>query len=103
MVVADSGVGIREEDLPRLGEPFFQASTTYDRAHEGTGLGLSVVRGLVALHRGTMNIESAPGRGTVVTLTLPIDCRWAPSLAAESERVRVLARPLERLPILKTA
>jgi cell cycle sensor histidine kinase DivJ len=103
IVVADSGVGIREEDLPRLGEPFFQASTTYDRAHEGTGLGLSVVRGLVALHRGTMNIESAPGRGTIVTLTLPIDCRWAPSPTAESERVRVLARPLERLPILKTA
>ena len=103
IVVADSGVGIREEDLPRLGEPFFQASTTYDRAHEGTGLGLSVVRGLVALHRGTMNIESAPGRGTIVTLVLPIDCRGAPSLPAESERVRVLARPLERLPVLKTA
>jgi cell cycle sensor histidine kinase DivJ len=65
-------------DLARLGDPFFQAKDTYDRPYEGTGLGLSVVRGLVGLHGGAMKIESAPGEGTRVTITLPLDCRSVP-------------------------
>ena len=76
LCVSDSGFGIREADLPRLGTPFFQAGTGgYKRAHEGTGLGLSVVQGLVGLHGGAISIESAPDQGTVVTVTLPLDCR----------------------------
>jgi two-component system, cell cycle sensor histidine kinase DivJ len=71
--VTDSGIGILAEDLPRLGQPFFQAKGTYDRAYEGTGLGLSVVRGLVGLHGGTLEIESAPGSGTRVCLRIPAD------------------------------
>jgi cell cycle sensor histidine kinase DivJ len=72
IIVADTGVGIAAEDLPRLGTPFFQAGTAgYARSHEGTGLGLSVVQGLVGLHGGTIRIESAPGAGTAVTVTLP--------------------------------
>ena len=71
--VTDSGIGISAEDLPRLGQPFFQAKGTYDRAYEGTGLGLSVVRGLVGLHGGTLEIESAPGSGTRVCLRIPAD------------------------------
>jgi cell cycle sensor histidine kinase DivJ len=70
--VADNGIGIREADLPRLGDPFFQAGDLHRRPHEGTGLGLSVVRGLVGLHHGTMAIESGPGAGTAVTITLPL-------------------------------
>lgn len=73
--VTDTGIGIAEADLPRLGDPFFQAGPAYARAHEGTGLGLSVVRGLVGLHHGDLTIESAPGEGTVVTVSLPLDCR----------------------------
>jgi cell cycle sensor histidine kinase DivJ len=73
--VSDTGVGVPELDLPRLGDPFFQAGTTYDRPHEGTGLGLSVVRGLVALHGGSLSIESGVGEGTCVTVRLPFDCR----------------------------
>jgi cell cycle sensor histidine kinase DivJ len=103
LVVADTGIGIPEEDLPRLGDPFFQAGTAYDRAHEGSGLGLSVVRGLVGLHRGTMMIESSPGRGTVVSVKLPLDCRSGASHLAVVDRVRPLVRPLERAPVLKTA
>ena len=64
-----------KQDLPRLGDPFFQAGSAYSRSHDGTGLGLSVVRGLVGLHRGELTIESAPGEGTAVTVSLPIDCR----------------------------
>ncbi|MDP3255888.1 MAG: PAS domain-containing sensor histidine kinase, partial [Bosea sp. (in: a-proteobacteria)] len=59
--VSDTGIGISAQDLPRLGDPFFQAKGSYDRAYEGTGLGLSVVRGLVGLHGGRLTIESAPG------------------------------------------
>lgn len=70
--VADTGIGIPENDLPRLGDPFFQSGEVHRRSHEGTGLGLSVVRGLVGLHRGRMSIESGAGAGTTVTVCLPI-------------------------------
>jgi cell cycle sensor histidine kinase DivJ len=72
--VIDDGIGIAEEDLGKLGAPFFQARSSYDRPYEGTGLGLSVVRGLLGLHDGTIAIESAPGAGTTVTVTMPLDC-----------------------------
>jgi len=73
--VIDSGIGISAADLARLGDPFFQASASHDRAYEGTGLGLSVVRGLVGLHGGSITVESAPRKGTSVTVRLPLDCR----------------------------
>ncbi len=71
--VRDTGIGISEKDLRRLGTPFVQADSGYDRRHEGTGLGLSVVKGLADLHGGTMTIESRLGEGTCVTVRLPID------------------------------
>ncbi len=70
--VSDTGIGIAAADLPKLGDPFFQAKGSYDRSHEGTGLGLSVVRGLVGLHGGRLTIESAPGTGTRVAVRLPV-------------------------------
>ena len=69
----DTGIGMANEDLHRLGEPFFQAANNYDRAHEGTGLGLALVRGLVGLHGGSLRIESTQGEGTCVSLLLPWD------------------------------
>ncbi|BCH26030.1 sensor histidine kinase [Mesorhizobium sp. L-8-3] len=71
--VADTGIGIAEADLGRIGQPFTQIQNDYTRQFEGTGLGLSVVRGLVGLHQGTMTIESALGQGTTVAISLPID------------------------------
>ena len=83
--VSDTGIGISAVDLPRLGDPFFQAKGAYDRAYEGTGLGLSVVRGLVGLHGGRLTIESAPGIGTRVAVRLPVEgCRSR--LAAGQDR-----------------
>ncbi len=72
IVVADTGCGIAEADLSQLGSPFFQARQSYDREHEGTGLGLSVVRGLVGLLGGSLLIESAPDAGTRVVIRLAI-------------------------------
>jgi cell cycle sensor histidine kinase DivJ len=73
--VADTGIGISPRELPHIGDPFYQARDSYDRPYEGTGLGLSVVRGLVGLHGGAITIESAAGEGTCVTVRLPADCR----------------------------
>ncbi|MCO5156897.1 MAG: PAS domain-containing sensor histidine kinase [Aquamicrobium sp.] len=69
--VNDTGIGIAGDDLARLGTPFTQVQNDYTRQFQGTGLGLSLVKGLVKLHGGTMSIESAPGLGTTVTVGLP--------------------------------
>jgi cell cycle sensor histidine kinase DivJ len=71
-IVRDTGIGIAPHDLPRLGTPFIQADAGYERRYEGTGLGLSMVKGLAALHGGSMRIESILGDGTTVTVTLPL-------------------------------
>ena len=71
--VADTGIGISTEDLPYVGTSFFQARSAYDRPYDGTGLGLSVVKGLIALHGGSFDIESELGKGTRVTVRLPRD------------------------------
>jgi len=71
-IVRDTGIGIAADDLPRLGTPFMQADAGYERRYEGTGLGLSMVKGLAALHGGDMKIESILGSGTTVTVTLPL-------------------------------
>ncbi len=71
--VSDTGIGISADDLDRIGEPFMQVQTDYTRQYEGTGLGLSLVKGLVALHEGEMSIDSAPGLGTTVSISLPLD------------------------------
>ena len=73
--VADTGIGIGAADLACLGDPFFQARASLSRPYEGTGLGLSVVRGLIGLHGGSIAIESELGKGTIVTVRLPLDCR----------------------------
>jgi cell cycle sensor histidine kinase DivJ len=76
-VVEDNGVGINEEDLARVGEPYFQARASYDRRHGGTGLGLSIVKGLARLHGGELSIHSRIGEGTRVSVRLPLDCERA--------------------------
>jgi len=88
LTVEDTGVGIDEEDLPRLGEAFFQARASYDRRHDGSGLGLSIVKGLVRLHDGEMDIRSRLGDGTRVIVRLPIN--------GESEQTVVKPIEIER-------
>jgi len=65
--VVDDGVGISPEDLDRVFEPFFSTR----RRGKGTGLGLSIVKNIVERHRGDIHIESGPGHGTTVLVTLP--------------------------------
>jgi cell cycle sensor histidine kinase DivJ len=80
MNIEDTGVGIGEIDLPRLGEAFFQAHTSHHLHHDGSGLGLSIVKGLVHLHGGEIEIKSRLGEGTRVTVRLPFECQTSPSV-----------------------
>jgi cell cycle sensor histidine kinase DivJ len=73
ITVSDTGIGIAAEKLGLIGSPFMQVHSDYARQYEGTGLGLALVKGLVALHGGTFRVESEPGVGTVVTVTVPLD------------------------------
>ncbi|MBK8008444.1 MAG: PAS domain-containing protein [Rhizobiales bacterium] len=93
LIVSDTGVGIPESDLARLGDPFFQGRSTYDRTYEGTGLGLSVVMGLVKLHGGTVEIESRLSRGTKVLVRLPLDCQPNMKAAANNQITKFPQRP----------
>ncbi|MGD9541391.1 sensor histidine kinase [Methylocystis sp.] len=93
IAVADDGVGVAPCDLARLGDPFFQARASSDRRHEGTGLGLSMVRGLVGLHDGSITVESGPQAGTTVSVRLPLDCRQRRGTAGSPARIEAIARP----------
>ncbi|WP_298913668.1 PAS domain-containing sensor histidine kinase [uncultured Algimonas sp.] len=69
--VSDTGIGISEEDIARLAQPFEQIDSQHSRKHEGTGLGLALSKSLVELHGGDLSISSDLGQGTTVTFTLP--------------------------------
>lgn len=69
--VSDTGIGIPEDKLSIIGQPFMQIDSSLAREYEGTGLGLSLVKGLVELHDGELVIESKLGKGTKVTVQIP--------------------------------
>ncbi len=68
--VSDQGSGISAADLPRVGEPYYRGANSVGIT--GTGLGLHLARNFVAAHGGTISVDSSPGRGTTVTVRLPI-------------------------------
>ena len=70
--IADTGIGIPEEALARLGRPFEQVESQLTKSHQGSGLGLAIAKSLTELHHGAMRIRSTPGSGTMVLLRLPI-------------------------------
>jgi PAS domain S-box-containing protein len=69
--VADSGIGIAEDEQGRLFERFYRASSATERAIPGTGLGLAIAKAIVDAHGGSVRVESAVGRGTTFTVELP--------------------------------
>ena len=73
-IVSDNGIGIDEKDMDYLFMPFVQLDGGLSRAHEGTGLGLSLVYRLVKMHGGSVSVESELGKGSSFTVSLP----WQP-------------------------
>ena len=69
--VRDTGIGMSDDDLRLIGTPFTQVDNAYTRTCEGTGLGLTVVTGLVQLHGGSLDVKSVPGEGTEMTIFIP--------------------------------
>ena len=69
--VRDEGCGIAPEHLPRLFERFYRVDKARSRAMGGTGLGLAIVKHIVHVHRGRVEVESAPGKGSTFRIVLP--------------------------------
>ncbi len=70
--VADSGIGIAPEDLPRLFSEFSQVDASFSRRFEGTGLGLALSKRFVEMHGGLIGVESTPGKGSTFWIELPL-------------------------------
>ncbi|HLY54219.1 MAG TPA: ATP-binding protein [Stellaceae bacterium] len=69
--VADNGIGMTPHELSRAFDPFFRGGGAYRRRIEGAGLGLSIARGLIELHAGTLTLDSIEGKGTTAKIELP--------------------------------
>lgn len=72
IAIADTGIGMTEEQIAQALKPFAQVQSEYSRQHEGTGLGLTITKSLIELHGGRMVISSTPDVGTMVAFTLPL-------------------------------
>ncbi len=72
LTITDNGVGLSRAERKHIFEPFFQADQKLTRAREGCGLGLAIVREIVLAHRGTVEVESEPGKGSAFVVTLPL-------------------------------
>jgi signal transduction histidine kinase len=70
--VADTGIGMRAEDIPTVVKPFQRLASAFDGKYQGAGIGLPFAKSVVELHGGTLHIASAPGAGTTVTIELPL-------------------------------
>jgi signal transduction histidine kinase len=70
--VHDSGIGIRAEDIPKLFVEFQQLESGAARRYDGTGLGLALTRRLIEFQRGSIEVQSAPGRGSTFSVTWPL-------------------------------
>jgi signal transduction histidine kinase len=69
--VRDTGIGIAKSDITRVLQPFVQADNELSRRHEGTGLGLTLVNSMIAMHGGRLHLESDVGSGTTAVLSFP--------------------------------
>jgi signal transduction histidine kinase/HPt (histidine-containing phosphotransfer) domain-containing protein/ActR/RegA family two-component response regulator len=93
LMVEDSGVGMTEEQMGRLFQPFAQADTSTTRRFGGTGLGLSIVRRLAQLMGGDVSVESTPGRGSRFSVTLRLGLVAAADSIPGAEATATLAAP----------
>ena len=102
--MADTGIGIAAEDLPRVFTRFWRGEKSRSRDTGGAGIGLSIVKELVQAHGGTISVESVPGEGSVFRVVLPLSRTDAPGDAQPAARrpqpqaAAVRRRPAGRRP-----
>jgi len=72
VVVRDTGIGIAPKDLPYVFEPFYRSDKSLHMHQQGNGLGLPLVREIVKRHKGSIHIQSAPDKGTMVSILIPL-------------------------------
>ncbi len=109
--VADTGIGIARDELPRLFERFHRVEGAHGRSFEGTGIGLALVQELVRLHGASIEVRSALGEGTAFIIRVPFGCAHLPQdqvSQSTSSAVSILTQPyleeaLHLLPGLETA
>jgi len=70
--IHDTGIGIPQEKLPKIFDRFYQVDGSHTREQEGTGIGLSLTKELIELHRGKIEVESEEGKGTCFTISIPL-------------------------------
>ena len=75
IAIRDNGIGIPEDDIPHLFERFYRVEKSRTTGAGCTGLGLAIAKELIDAHGGSIHVESAVGKGTEITVMLPIDCR----------------------------
>ena len=73
VAVADQGIGIRKDDVPRIFERFYQGKSGFHHGHVGLGLGLYIAKEIVERHGGRLWVDSAEGKGSTFTFTLPVE------------------------------
>lgn len=95
LTIADTGIGIAAESLPKIFDRFYQADDKTTQHHAGTGIGLSLVRELTTLLKGTVSVDSKVGKGTVFTITLPLArTNEAAEITADNKADRILSPEL---------
>ncbi|MBL0224708.1 MAG: PAS domain S-box protein [Geobacteraceae bacterium] len=90
ITVADTGIGVRKEDIPKLFHAFTQLESVYTKEYEGTGLGLALTRQLVELHGGRIWIKSALGKGSRFIFTIPLSQETVRESTTENSSATVL-------------
>jgi len=90
IAVTDTGIGINPDDIHKLFQPFIQLDSALNRQYEGTGLGLALVKRIVELHGGRVDVTSTVGVGSCFTLTLPLALSSQPLLLPTESPVLLL-------------
>jgi signal transduction histidine kinase/DNA-binding response OmpR family regulator len=104
ITVADTGIGIPSEKLPKIFDRFYQVDGSVNRKYEGTGIGLALVKELVEVLQGSIDMESTVGKGTTFVIKLPIDyMTWKKNIVEISQQPKsqqtVLATDSEASPL----